>query len=149
MLERATTAPPAGAIPFRVTVPVELFPPTTVAGLKVKAESVGGFTVMIAVRVFPALAEIVTTFELATALVVTVKLAVVAPGATVTLAGTWAAAVLLLESVTVAPPAGAAPVRVTVPVELFPPMTVVGLTVTEERVAVAGVTVRVADCVVP
>ena len=47
--------------------------------------------------------------------VVAVKLAWVCPGATVTLAGTCALAVLLEESATTAPPAGAAAVSVTVP----------------------------------
>lgn len=41
----------------------------------------------------------------ATGLVVMVKVAVVALAATVTLAGAWAAAVLLLDRVTMAPPA--------------------------------------------
>jgi hypothetical protein len=63
----------------------------------------------------------------ATGLVVTVKVAVVAPAATVTLAGTCAAAVLLLDRVTAAPPAGAAPFNLTVPVEEVPPMTDVRL----------------------
>src|SRR5207248_1746853 len=67
----------------------------------------------------------------ATGLVVTVKVAVVAFAATVTLAGTCAAAVLLLDRVTIAPSAGAGPVRATVPVELAPPMTEAGLTPTE------------------
>ena len=59
----------------------------------------------------------------------TVKVAVVEPAATVTDAGT----VALLEPdarVTVTPPVGAATVRVTVPVELLPPVTEVGLSVT-------------------
>jgi hypothetical protein len=45
---------------------------------------------------------------------------------------------LLLESVTTAPPEGALDVRVTVPVELFPPLTLVGFTVSEERLTAAG-----------
>jgi hypothetical protein len=73
-----------------------------------------------------------------TALLLTAKVALVAPAATVTLDGTLAAVVLLLESVTSAPPAGAAPVKVTVPVEEFPPVTLVGFSETEERVTDAG-----------
>jgi hypothetical protein len=79
--------------------------------------------------------------------VVIVKVAVAAPGATVTLAGTCAAAVLLLVRVTTAPPDGAGPVKVTVPVDDVPPITEVGLRVTE--VSVAAVTVRVAVLVTP
>src|SRR5215471_16994167 len=51
-----------------------------------------------------------------TVLLVTMKVAVVAPAATVTDAGTVAAFVLLLASATTAPPAGAAVAKVTVPV---------------------------------
>jgi hypothetical protein len=70
--------------------------------------------------------------------VLTVKLALVFPACTVTLDGTVATDVLLLESVTTAPPEGAAAVRVTVPVDLFPPLTLVGFRVSEESVTVAG-----------
>src|SRR5206468_2913567 len=72
------------------------------------------------------------------------------PAGTVTLAGTVAAAVKLLASVTTMPPAGAAPLRVTVPVEEFPPVTLVGLSVSVESVTAgkAGFTVRAADLVV-
>jgi hypothetical protein len=91
---------------------------------------------------------IVTAVDALTALVLTAKLALVAPAVTVTLPGTLAAAVLLLESATTAPPAGAGPVSVTVPVEFCaPPTTLVGFNVNEESVGAgggAGVTVSVA-----
>ena len=79
-----------------------------------------------------------TVVEAAAAPVLMVNIAVVAPAATVTLDGTLAAVVLLLESATIAPPAGAAPLNVTVPVEEFPPVTLVGFTETEERETDAG-----------
>ena len=71
------------------------------------------------------------------------NVAVLEPAAIATLAGTWAAAVLLLDRVTVAPLAGAGPLRVTVPVELFPPITELGLLLTEERAAALTVSVVV------
>ena len=78
-----------------------------------------------------------------TAVVVAVKVAVVAPESTVTLAGTVATAVLLLERVTRAPPVGAGPLRVTVPVTGFPPVTLAGFRATAESVVPVpdGVTV--------
>lgn len=80
-----------------------------------------------------------TVADAETALVLMAKVAVVAPTATVTLAGTRATLVLLLESATCAPPAGAGAVRVTVPVDdCAPPTTVVGLRVSEESVAAGG-----------
>ena len=82
-----------------------------------------------------------------TAEVVIVNVALVAPAATVTLAGTWAAVVLLLVRVTTAPPDGAGPVKVTVPVDEVPPITELGLRLTE--VSAAAVTVRVAVFVTP
>jgi hypothetical protein len=145
LLESATIAPPEGAAPVSVTVPVEdCTPPTTLVGFSVNDERVGGggaagVTVSEADRVAPLLvAEMVAVVDAATALVLTVNVVVVAPAATVTLDGTWATAVLLLESATVAPPAGAAPLRVTVPVEEFPPKTLVGLSVSDERVGDGG-----------
>lgn len=78
------------------------------------------------------------------------KDALVAPAGTVTLKGTEAAP-LLLESTTTAPPAGAALLSVTVPVEdCRPPTTLVGLRLNEESVGSGGgVTVREADLLTP
>jgi hypothetical protein len=54
--------------------------------------------------------------------VLTVNVTLVNPRATVTLDGTVAIDVLLLESATTDPPAGAGPLSVTVPVEELPPL---------------------------
>jgi hypothetical protein len=88
-------------------------------------------------------AEMLAEVVLRTKDVFTVKVALVAPAGTVTLEGTLAAP-LLLESRTCAPPAGAGPLSVTVPVEdCAPPMTLVGFSVNEETVGRGGgVTVR-------
>ena len=82
-----------------------------------------------------------------TGLVVTVNVAIVWFAATVTLDGTWAAPGLLLDKVTTAPPDGAGPFNVTVPVAELPPFTDDGLTFRE--FSTAGVTVKVALCVDP
>jgi hypothetical protein len=83
----------------------------------------------------------------ATGLVVTVKVANVAFAPTVTLVGTCAAAVLLLDSMTTAPPAGAGPASFTVPVEEVPPTTDVGFSVT--ALSTPAVTVKLAVWVAP
>ena len=62
-------------------------------------------------------------------IVVITKVAEFFPSGTVTNEGTAAFSVSLLLSVTVTPPAGAAPFNVTVPVELAGAVTVVGFTV--------------------
>ena len=87
-----------------------------------------------------------TTLAALTACVETVKLAESAPAATVTVAGTVAAAVFELVKAICAPPAGAAELSLTVPVEEMEPMTCAG-----ERVTVlsAGKTVSAADLVTP
>ena len=74
----------------------------------------------------------VTVVDVLTALVLTGKVALVAPAGTVTLDGTLAAP-LLLESVPCTPPAGATALSVAVPVEEFPPVTLVGFSESEER----------------
>jgi hypothetical protein len=69
------------------------------------------------------------------------KVAVVAPGATVTDPGTLKA-VLLSETDTAAPAEGAAPDTVTVQADVPPDDTVVGVHCSAETVIGAGVTVR-------
>jgi hypothetical protein len=79
--------------------------------------------------------------------VVTLNVADEAPEGTVWLAGTVAAFVLLLESATRAPPAGAAPVRRIVPEDGAGPTTLTGFRVRDERPA--GVIVSAAVPVAP
>jgi hypothetical protein len=79
----------------------------------------------------------VTGVEAVTALVFTGNVALVDPAATVTLDGTVAEA-LLLERFTMAPPLGAPPLRVTVPVEEEPPFTLPGLSVTDDSTGGGG-----------
>ena len=83
---------------------------------------------------------------LETGVVVTVNVAVVAFAATITLAGTCAA-VLLLDRVTTAPLADAGPLSVTVSVEELPPITDEGLRLTEA--SAGAVTVKLALWVAP
>jgi hypothetical protein len=135
LLESATRVPPVGAFTVSFTVPVEVAGAFTLVGLKLTADRevfVLGVTVRFADLVKFRVAEIATTVEELTGNVVIVNVAEVAPAATVTLAGTVAAAVLLLDRVTTAPPVGAAPLRVTVPVEVLPVVTLIGFNDTEE-----------------
>jgi len=90
----------------------------------------------------------VTEVVAATELVVTVKVALLAPAAMLTLAGTEAAAVLLLERVTTAPEGGATALSVTVPWDALPPITLVGFSVNEPT-AGAVVTESAAVSVTP
>jgi hypothetical protein len=153
-LVSVTTAPPEGAFPLSVTVPVELFPPLTLVGFRVSEERVtaaAGVTVSVADWFAPPyVPEIETLVFCDTLVVLTLKVALVLPAATVTLEGTVATDVFPLVSVTTVPPEGAVPLRVTVPVESLPPVTLVGFRVSEERVtAPPGVTVKLADSIAP
>ena len=92
----------------------------------------------------------VTGVDVVTALVLTVNVALLAPAATVTLAGTVAAAVLSLIRETAAPPLGAGPLRVTVPIEGDPPVTLIELSATAESVVEpCGATLSEAVLVTP
>ena len=144
LLRRVINAPPEGAAPFNVAVPVEETPPVTVCGLLSSDNRVAGLIVRVAVFGVPYVAVITAEEVAATPLVVMEKVAVVAPANTVTLLGVCAIAVLLLESVTGEPPVGAAAVSVTVPVALLPPTRLDGLRVNDVRVPAGGLIVRTA-----
>src|SRR5512146_1366992 len=75
--------------------------------------------------------------------VMMVNVALVEPAPTVTFAGTVATEGLLLANATTTPPLGAAPVSVTVPVEVFPPARLAGLSAKVE--SAGGLIVNVAD----
>src|SRR3979490_1670524 len=73
-----------------------------------------------------------TVVDAVTAVGLTGHVGLGAPTGTATLEGTLAAP-LLLESATCAPPAGAGPLNVTVPVDEFPPVTLVWFSESDER----------------
>lgn len=125
-LERATTAPLPDTGPFISTVPWEVDPPTTELGFSKTAFTASGLTVSAALAVVPYVAEIATAVADDTVVVVIGKVAVVAPAATVTFAGTLASEGLFEESWTCAPCPPAASGKVTVPCEEMPPSTLVG-----------------------
>jgi len=84
------------------------------------------------------------------AAVATGNVAVVAPAATITFAGTVEYVVLELRNATLAPPLGAGALRVTFPLVAAPPMTLAFVNVTAVSAsAVPGVTVNVVVFVVP
>src|SRR5207249_4273925 len=151
LLDSATCAPPAGAGPLSVTVPVDdCAPPVTLVGFRVSEETVGsggGITVSEADRLTPQRnGERVNLVDAVTALVLTVKVALVLPAAPA-LPARRSSDLLLLDSATCAPPAGAGPLSVTVPVDdCAPPVTLVGFKVSEETVGSGGgITVSEAD----
>jgi hypothetical protein len=154
--ESDTTAGP-GVAAAKVTVPVEELPPTTVAGLTVTAlstDEVGELMVIGANRIVSPSLAVSWTVVAETLNVVTVKLALVAPAGTVTLAGTVAEPGRLLDSVMMVPPEGAALASLTVPVDGLPPVTLAGLTVNDERTCggggvPVGFTDKAADWVTP
>jgi hypothetical protein len=147
LLESVITAPPAGAGPVRVTVPVEDAPPATVVGLRLNADRTAGVIVRVAVlEVGPRSAVMLTAVCEATPVVVIVNVTDVFPAGTVTNAGTDAAPLLLVRF-SETPPVGAAVPRVIVPVEVLPPNTEVGLRLSP--VTAGGLMVKLADSDTP
>lgn len=155
--ETETVAPPLGAAPLKVTVPCEEAPPVTLDGLTATAVRVtpggaGGAVTMSEVNAepLPNLAVRFTFVLVDTANVCTLNVTRSDPAATVIVAGMAATAALELESVTCAPPAGAAPSSTTVAVDVAPPVTISGSRKKDfARVAVGvALTVNCLVCVV-
>ena len=151
LLKRLISTPPVPAGPLSVTVPCEEPNDLTVLGARLSDDKVGvaggggntltGWTVKLADTIAPEYAALSWTLAGAvTDPVFTVNDAAVVPALIVTLAGTLATTELPLVNETAAPPLGAAAVRVTVPLEVLPPVTDVGLSENEDKVAgaVAG-----------
>jgi len=114
--ERAIVSPPEGAALPIVRVPVTLPPPFTLAGVTVNPVIFGASTVtFVAILVAPVVPVTVATVFVPTGRVVVVNDPDVLPFATVTEAGTGAAAVVD-ANVTVSPALGAGPVRLNVAV---------------------------------
>ena len=111
--------------------------------LSVSEATPGGSTVNVAafVEKTPRAAIIAPPVAVETDLVVTGKVATMAPAWTVTLGGTVAAE-FWFDSVMMYPPAGAGPLMVTLPVDPLPPVTLAGLRVNESNPG--GKTVRTA-----
>jgi hypothetical protein len=84
------------------------------------------------------MAQIDVVRVVVTVCAVTVKFALVAPAGTVTVAGTVATVVSPADSCTTAPPDGAAPLSVTVPVDVAPPAMVDGVNANDETAGMAS-----------
>jgi hypothetical protein len=125
LLASATLALPVGAAERRVTVAVEDAGPATVLGFNVTdATALDTTRNKLVLTVVPACeADIGTAVVCVTEAVLAVKVAVVCPAGTVTLAGTVASDVFPLDSATTVPPLGAAAFSLTVPVAGVPPGT--------------------------
>lgn len=131
MLDSVTVVPPVGAAPLRVTVQAEDPGPVTVDGVQLKpvtrSWACGADTLRAVVAMLPF--NDATNVAL-TAVVVdaaeAVKLALVCPDLTTTLAGTVTVA-LLLDSATVVPPVGAVALIVTVQFAVAGPVTAAGV----------------------
>jgi hypothetical protein len=151
LLVSETTTPDAGATLLRVMVPVDWVPPVTLAAVRetlVRAAAApGGSMVSVALLLTPAKVAVMETWVAeATADVVMGNVVDVRP-LLINTPGSTYAATLLLERGIQAPPEGAGPVKVTVPVEDEPPVTDAGFNETDA--AVGLLIVSTADRVSP
>jgi len=123
---RCVVVPAAGAV--KVTVAVELaIPPRTLVGFSVMEATCGGVRIRVSVLETPLLVAVMVTVVVdPTEMLVTVKVALVAPAGMVTLAGVVVDA-LLSDKVTTAPAASAGLSSVTVPVEERLPRMLLGV----------------------
>jgi len=130
-LVRVKFNPLAGAGDVNVILPVAVpfGPPTTDCGDMVRRNETPSTVSVAGIETPPRLAVMVDVCVEPETPVVIVNVALVAPDGTVTLVGTCATAVLLLESLITTPPSGAALLIITVPVDVAPPATSVGLIV--------------------
>ena len=105
LLERATDAPPFGAIPLNVTLPLDFCPPVSWAGVKLSDRTAGGFTVSVICLTESPLDAVNTTWVATeTADVVTVNFATFASSGTVIVEGTCATEGLFELRFTTTPP---------------------------------------------
>jgi hypothetical protein len=126
-LASATVVPPLGAGAVSVTVPVEPAPPTTVLGFNEAPKTTGVRSVIVPeTAAVPRVTVTRTSVVEGSGAGVTPKVAVVAPAAKATLAGTETVTASEEIRATTNPPAGAGPFSVTVPMDPDPPVTVAG-----------------------
>ncbi len=142
-LESKTTALPTAG-PVRVTFPVTGSPPFTLLGVSVRLERVGcaGASSVKGAVTWPPPKEAVMepVWSVETTWVPTWKLTLVAPAGTSTFP-CGEVVEKVVDNATSAPPAGAGPLRVTVPVVGLPPITGLGLKV--RLIGLGASTVRV------
>ena len=146
LTKRATLAPAAPAGPVRVTVIVDLStPPSPVEMLDVTVATPGGNSLIVAVLLtVPSFAVTTRLFAASIFFSSTLKVPVLVPTGTITMAGVTVAYWLLeTEIETIAPDPPACPVSVICPVTVSPEWPDVASTVMEAKTA--GVTVRVPD----
>ncbi len=139
LADSVTIAPPAGAAPDSVAVPMTASPPTTLPFARLIDTSAA---LAVTVRagdcmLLPPIDAVIAAVPADTA--VMVKVALDDPAGTVSVAGTVATAALLLASATLAPEDGAAALSVTVPWPLAPAVTLAALNVTDDSAEVGEV----------